>query len=359
MELSDKHLAEVVRLFYETNTSSRVIKTMRRRHPELEALNRMRVHRIIQKFEACGSIADGRRNNNGRPRSARSGENIDCVRKVIEDTPQRSIRRLMADIGNVTSKMSVHRMLKYDLKLTPYKISIMQHLKETDISSRMEFAAWMKSQPNNFADTIWFSDEAHFYLNNAVNKQNCRFWGSEKPNFYLEKPLHGEKVTAWAAMSATGIIGPFFIEDHEGHVTTVNSERYIQLLKRKFLPALRRKDIDLELAWFQQDGAGPHTAAAVMQWLEATFDTRFISFRSPNVWPPHSPDLSPLDFYLWGYLKDKVYTPAPETTDDLKKAIVREMRKITPETCRAVISNFRRRLELVVQQNGRHLEHVM
>ncbi len=46
----------------------------------------------------------------------------------------------MADIGNVASKASVIRMLKYDLKLTPYKISIMQHLKETDISSRIEFA---------------------------------------------------------------------------------------------------------------------------------------------------------------------------------------------------------------------------
>lgn len=57
---------------------------------------------------------------------------------------------------------------------------------------------------------VWFSDESHFYLHAAVNKKNSRVWGIEKPNYYLERPLHSEKVTAWAAMSSTGVIGPFF-----------------------------------------------------------------------------------------------------------------------------------------------------
>ena len=79
-------------------------------------------------------------------------------------------------------------MLRYDLKLTPYTVCIMQHLKQSDAESRLSFARRMITN-NDIADKIWFSDEAHFHLNAEVNKKNVRYWGIEKPNYYLEKPL--------------------------------------------------------------------------------------------------------------------------------------------------------------------------
>lgn len=136
-------------------------------------------------------------------------------------------------------------MLKFDLKLVPYKISVMQHLKETDIRSRLDFGHWILSRPDseNLTDSIRFSDEAYFHRNNVVNKQ--------KPNFYVEKPLNCEKVTVWAALSSSGIIGSIFFEDSKGHAVTVNSERYLRLMKSKFLPALRRKNVNLDNVWYQ------------------------------------------------------------------------------------------------------------
>ena len=109
----------------------------------------------------------------------------------------------------------VYRMLRFDLKLTLYTISVMQHLKDSDTESRQHFVHWMKEN-DQITDVIWFSDEANFHLNAQVNKSNCRFWGSEKPDLYLEKTLHGEKVTAWVAMTSAGIVGPFFFEDKIG-----------------------------------------------------------------------------------------------------------------------------------------------
>jgi hypothetical protein len=85
----------------------------------------------------------------------------------------------------------------------------MQNLKETDINSRLEFARWMIDNVNTI-EKIWFSDNSHFYLNAAVNNQNCRVWSKEKPTFCLEKPLHDDKLTVWAALSLTGVIGPLF-----------------------------------------------------------------------------------------------------------------------------------------------------
>ncbi|GFV40588.1 hypothetical protein TNCV_1635441 [Trichonephila clavipes] len=51
-----------------------------------------------------------------------------------------------------------------------------------------------------------YSDEAHFWLNGYVNKQNCRIWSEANPQVYVETPLHPEKLTVWCALWAGGIL---------------------------------------------------------------------------------------------------------------------------------------------------------
>ncbi|GFU76860.1 DUF4817 domain-containing protein [Trichonephila clavipes] len=53
---------------------------------------------------------------------------------------------------------------------------------------------------------ILFSDEARFWLNGYVNKQNCRIWSEANPQVYVETPLHPEKLTVWCALWAGGIL---------------------------------------------------------------------------------------------------------------------------------------------------------
>ena len=67
---------------------------------------------------------------------------------------------------------------------------------------------------------------------------------------------------------------------------------------------------------FQQDGAPPHWGSYVRRFLDATFPNRWIGRDGPTPWPPRSPDITPLDFLLWGFVKDKVFsTPIPDTTN--------------------------------------------
>ncbi|GFS70314.1 hypothetical protein TNCV_2012291 [Trichonephila clavipes] len=68
------------------------------------------------------------------------------------------------------------------------------------------------------------ADEAHFWLNGYVNKQNCRIWSEANPQVYCETPLHPEKLTVWCALWAGGIIGPSFFKNDEGHNVTVNGD---------------------------------------------------------------------------------------------------------------------------------------
>ena len=76
------------------------------------------------------------------------------------------------------------------------------------------------------------------------------------------------------------------------------------MLMKFYLPALRRHKVDNTI--FQQDGAPPHYALVVRNKLEEKFGGRVISRGFYNIWPPY-PDLDPCGFYLWGYLKSKLY----------------------------------------------------
>ncbi|GFV90201.1 uncharacterized protein TNCV_4379171 [Trichonephila clavipes] len=59
---------------------------------------------------------------------------------------------------------------------------------------------------------------------------------------------------------------------------------------------------DVQELWFQQDGATCHTARATIDLLKDTFGDRLISRFGPVNWPPRSCDLTPLDYFLWGYV---------------------------------------------------------
>ncbi|GFV97370.1 putative transposable element [Trichonephila clavipes] len=172
------------------------------------------------------------------------------------------------------------------------------------------------------------SDEAHFWLNGYVNKQNCRIWSEANPQVYVETPLHPEKLTVWCALWAGGIIGPYFFKNDEGHNVTVNGDRYRTMITNFFIPELNNHDVQ-EL-WFQEDGATCHTARATIDLSKDTFGDRLISRFGPVNWPPRSCDLTPLDYFLWGYVKSLVYADKPQTLDHLEDNIRRVIADIRP-----------------------------
>ncbi|GFV10166.1 uncharacterized protein TNCV_3661181 [Trichonephila clavipes] len=175
------------------------------------------------------------------------------------------------------------------------------------------------------------TEEAHFWLNGYVNKQNCRIWSEANPQVYVETPLHPEKLTIWCALWAGGIIGPYFFKNDEGHNVTVNGDRYRAMITNFFIPELNNHDVQ-EL-WFQQDGATCHTARAAIDLLKDTFGDRLISRFGPVNWPPRSCDLTPLDYFLWGYVKSLVYADKPQTLDHLEDNIHPELLPIYGHKC--------------------------
>ncbi|GFV19820.1 transposable element Tc3 transposase [Trichonephila clavipes] len=190
--------------------------------------------------------------------------------------------------------------------------------------ARRRFVEWAQNEiavVPDFHKRILFSDEAHFWLNGYVNKQNCRVWSEANPQVYVKTPLHPEKLTVWGALWAGRIIGPYFFKNDEGDNVTVNGDRYRAMITIFFIPELNNHDVQ-EL-WFQQGGATCHTTGATINLLKDTFGDSLISRFGPVNWPPSSCDLTPLDYFLWGYVKSLVYVDKLQTLDPLEDNIHR------------------------------------
>ncbi|GFU73215.1 uncharacterized protein TNCV_493401 [Trichonephila clavipes] len=107
-----------------------------------------------------------------------------------------------------------------------------------------------------------------------------------------------------------------------------------------FIPELNNHDVQ-EL-WFQQDGVTCHTARATIDLFKDTLGDRLILRFGPVNWPPRPCDLTPLDYFLWGYVKSLVYADKPQTLDHLEDNIRRVIPDILPQMLEKVIENWTR-----------------
>ena len=107
---------------------------------------------------------------------------------------------------------------------------------------------------------------------------------------------------------------------------------------------------------FQQDGAAPHWGSHVRRFLDAAFPNRWIGRDGPTPWPPRSPDITPLDFFLWGYVKDKVFsTPVPDIAN-LKARITDAFATITEDMLGNTWREIGYRLDVLRETKGAHVE---
>ena len=90
-----------------------------------------------------------------------------------------------------------------------------------------------------------------------------------------------------------------------------------------------------------------------------TLSAHLISLRGDIGWPARSPDLSPCDYFLWGYVKSEVFKDRPTTIDGLKAAICKTINEIPQEMTQRAMENFRIRLQRCIAVQGGLLEDVI
>lgn len=304
----------------------------------------------FQRFCETGSVED-------RPRSGRptviTEEKIEEVRDFCENTPGSSVRSVAQECS--ISPTTSYRIMREHLSLKPYKAQFVQQLYEEDFQDRVEMCQTLIQllTNNNNRGNIFFSDEAAFHLSGLVNKHNVRYWCTSNPHLTIETAMESPKLNVWCAMSETHLIGPFFFNED-----TVNGKNYLSMLREFFVPAMKRLRKHNSMI-FQQDGAPAHFHRDVRQFLDETFPDRWVGRGGAIRWAPRSPDLSPLDFFLWGHIKNNIYKSPIKNLDELKTKIDYEIRMVSKETLRNVFANVVKRMNLCISADGDYFEQLM
>jgi hypothetical protein len=193
---------------------------------------------------------------------------------------------------------------------------VLQALEDNGKPRRVAFAQEMLLRQDNdygYLRKIMFSNEAIFHVSGKVNRHNVRIWGSENPHRVIEYIRDRPKVNVWCWLMLNRIIGPFFFAE-----STVTKETYLDMLQQFVVPQVE----DLQpTVIVQQDGAPPHWGRIVRDYLDAIFPNRCLGRDGTIAWPPRFPDITPVDFFLWSYVKDKVYATKVTGVEDLKTRI--------------------------------------
>jgi hypothetical protein len=173
-----------------------------------------------------------------------------------------------------------------------------------------------------FLERIVFSDEATFHISGHVHRHNIRIWDHKHPQAIVE---HGRESPKLIFGVGLHMIGPFLFAER-----TVTSTTYLDMLELFAVPQIGGNNVI-----FQQDGAPPHFSNVVREFLDVNFPLRWIGKGGWKQWPPRSPDLTPLDFYLWAYVKQTVYSETINDIEQLKQRIRAAIASATPDVhCR-------------------------
>ncbi|XP_076305614.1 uncharacterized protein LOC143222676 [Tachypleus tridentatus] len=270
----------------------------------------------------------------------------------LHRSPRKSIRQTDRETG--IPKSSVHRMLKR-IHWKSFIPALVHALNEDDLDQRVEFYEWYlvkSAEDAQFPNKIAWSDEATFKLNGLVNRYNCTYWAPQNPYVTVEQQVNLPGVKVWCGLSAFGVTGPFCFEN------TVTGFVYLNLLQESVVPRIRGQFRDEEF-YFQHDGAPPHYHRNVRAYLDENLPNRWIGRRGSTEFPSRSPDLTPLDFFfLWGYVKDNVYSTKPAAINELRAATERECTQISNEMIREVCKSIYPRYQQCLDQNRHQFEHL-
>lgn len=141
----------------------------------------------------------------------------------------------------------------------------------------------------------------------------------------------------------------------------LNSEKYVDILNttvENFTDSLSLEEY--RKCWYQLDGAPAHCTGAVSVELKRIFDDRWFRRLGPWNWPPRSPDITPLDFYLWGVLKEKIYKTPVNTREELEHRVIQAFNDLDANEIRsATTDGVNTRILKCLEVNGQHFEHLL
>ncbi|KAF6769053.1 hypothetical protein AHF37_12609, partial [Paragonimus kellicotti] len=283
-----------------------------RRHPNRPKPSYSSCLRLLKKFHETGSVAS--RKATGRPQNR---EFNSVVLKVARENPHLTNPEL-ADHFGVSLSSLVGMLSRYGFQRT--KLDIYQRISHEDRAQRDAYCKWFQeklAESPMFPDDILFSDEAVFHLHGVVNHHNLMQHSSRKTQVAVDdRYQYNLKILVWYDIHNRTVVMPYFFDD------SFNAQNYLKGFSEVLKPYMDSlPSVVRSRMFFQHDSILPHCAKVVQDWLNEHFPGRWIGKNGKIDWPPRSFDLTPMTFFLWDYLKSRVFDPPPKSLERLKENI--------------------------------------
>ncbi|KAJ4436157.1 hypothetical protein ANN_18787 [Periplaneta americana] len=350
---SNQELAEIHFMYGKADGNAALARRLyQERYPQRQCSDRktfVRLHYRLCDYGKFNSPGLGR----GRPRST-TPEVQEEILEAVNMTPSISTRRVALQVN--VPHTTVWRLLK-EYQLYPYRLQRVQALSPADYPAQVRFCQWFLQQCGvnpNFPALVLFTDEAQFTRDGITNFHNQHVWAYENPRATV--PSHHQvrfSLNMWAGIIGDRLVGPHVL------VNRLTGQAYTSFLENTIPHVL--EDTPLINRQHIHDGAPAHFSRTARRYLDRRFPDRWIGRGGPIAWPPRSPDLNPLDFYLWGHLKSLVYSSPVPDLESLRNRIVACSEDIrnTPGVWDRVRRSMRHRCEVCIQAGGGHFEHLL
>ena len=181
------------------------------------------------------------------------------------------------------------------------------------------------------------------------------YWSVENPH-WLHEVEHQRQwsINVWCGKVGDQLVGPHFFEGK------LNGPRYREFLETDLPFLLENVPLAVrQQMWFQHDGCPAHYSGVAREVLDRDYNGRWIGREGPVNWPARSPDLTSPDFFLWGYLKNKVYETAPTSREDMMQKIINACASITPDMLISCVRSFEVRINKCIEVQGYQFEHLL
>lgn len=210
---------------------------------------------------------------------------------------------------------------------------------------------------NNFLRSILWTDESRFDREGIVNYHNLHHWADKSQNPHVKRQRGFQRrfsANVWAGVIGNQLIGPYFLPDN------LNGQNYLEFLQND-LPGLVEDVFDEDRPIvFQQDGCPAHWTIRVREHLHNAFPYSWIGRDGPIPWPPRSPDLTPLDFYVWGRAKELVYATEVADREELVQRINAAFDLMKEEMLlRTTTVEIRKRCRACINNDGQQFEQYL
>lgn len=349
---SNEDYLNLICLYGQCNKNiSRTCDLFTEKYPNVAKPNRRFVRKVVENLISFGSF----KSTITKTRPVLNGaDTAITVLGYFTADPNASLRDAQRDLG--TSHKSIHRILR-KYKFQPYSYSLVHNLWLDDPFRRIGFCEFLLikiQEDEEFLRKIIWSDVAKFSRNELFNRHNSHYWADSNP--HVRRETHFQ--VSWSFKFYCAIKDDKVLNVHI-YDENLNGAEYVNIIRNYLEQSLENLPLnEYVTAWYQHDGAPVHNTREVGEILNRIFEDRWIATNGSFEWPPRSPDLTPMDFYVWGRIKSMVYSSEPTTKENMKQRVRAAFSSLGAAEIRRATQSVSDRVQKCLAANGHQFEHL-